>query len=264
MERLLSLRLEVQGCRAVALLNELPLLQGQGREVQVLPVHEFALAGANRLELRVLPADPQARRPVSLRLAQPQRAAVQLLLPRMGAALDPGAVRVLAELEWNGAKGDSCTFPLSERREVELAVNFPLWRWCKAPVIETVDAALRTQVAATLRQLAADLDRGDCTSLIELTRLRTEELALAYQRDAAAESARLEAHLQALQRDGGVSWTVPEDEDLVLQPLAGARLLDCQGPEGQPALRSTADVDGVVHVLPLRLAVVAGRIYALR
>ena len=80
MDRLMVLRLEVQGCEAEARFNGVPLLRATPQQpVALLPVHEFTLMGANELALVVQPG------PAGQAAAPPPESDAPLLDP---AALD--------------------------------------------------------------------------------------------------------------------------------------------------------------------------------
>lgn len=259
MERLMLAQLQVRGCAAEAWLNGMPIAScAPGQPACNLPVHEYALAGANRLELVVAPGH-----------ASDAVASLALLLPRIGAPADDTQVRSLARLDWTAPPTDAPADPEAEaarRRtelEVALPINFPRWRWLDAPVIEP-DAAIKRQIHAFVAGLAQDLTRGQTAGYLAATRLRNEEIALAYQRDPQQESARLRSRLEQRYASRHLQWPPLPLEALQLRRLAEGRLLECLDAEGRPALRSEPDDEGQTLVLPLRLAMVEGKIYVLR
>jgi len=96
------------------------------------------------------------------------------------------------------------------------------------------------------------------------TLLRTEEVALAYQRSPDAEAARLREWLEQMYAVSGLVWQPLTPEEMRLRPLAGGRLLECLGADGRAALTTIPDKAGNVLALPLKLSVVEGRFYVLR
>lgn len=265
MERLMVMRLTALGCHAEAWLNGLPVARvGPNDPAVTLPVHELAQSGLNRLELVVEPdALPPALGAEPAVAAHDRAARMALLLPRVGALIDEQNVRSLGAAEWGRPAGQPAALPAREVHEVELPVRFPRWRWLDAPVL-TVTPALRKQALDFVLGLAGDLARGQTEGFLAAARLRTEELALAYQRSPQDETARLRTALEAAHAAGRLVWQPVKPETFALVPLAGSRLLDCRGEAGAPALQTLPDREGQVLSLPLRLSFVEGRFYVLR
>lgn len=272
MERILFLRVEAAGCEVEAVLNGMPIVRVDARgqtspRMACVPVHEYTLAGGNRLgavvnPLPVTQAEP-APPPVPAVADGHTWIKLRLLLPRQGQPASENSARTLGQLDWGLAENEVFETPLALQQVVELPVSFPRWRWLDAPVIEPSEA-LKIQVLAHLQRLAVDLTRGDPESLLAAARLRFEELALAYQRQPADEIARFRAHLQQLAASKALRVNPPLPADLVLRRVADGRLLECLNAAGQPALHTVPSEGGVSHAWPLRLAVVEGKFYVLR
>jgi hypothetical protein len=266
-ERLLVLDLGAVECEAEASLNGVPVARAHPGQPRVaLPVHEYTLAGANRLELSAWPhpaAPPAGEAPAPQALVATGRASarVRLLLPRVGNVVDASSARTLAELEWAPAAGTRFEAPLTLRQDVQLPVSFPRWRWLEAPPVADLNG-LAGQARAYVQPLADSLAAGDPEPFLTAVRLRTEEIAAAYQQDVHEATARLRRHLRAAFDEGRLRW-LPLDT-LVLRPVAGARLLECLSPEGQPALGTEPGDDGRALSLPLRMAFLESRFYVLR
>lgn len=274
MERLLLLRIEASGCHAEAVLNGVPVASIDGRtqggiHTASIPVHEYTLAGGNRLSLVVNPhpinlPPNQPPPPPTPNVADGQTwVKLRLLLPRQGQPGSENSARTLAQIDWALPENELFDTPLLLQQAVDLPVTFPRWRWLDAPVVD-ITPALKMQALAFIQRLAVDLMRGDPESLIAGARLRFEELALAYQRDPAVDVARFRAHVQQLHAAKTLRITPPTVADLVLRPVADGRLLECLGPTGQPVLRTTPTEAGASHAWPLKLAVVDGQFYVLR
>ena len=263
MERLLVLRLEAVGCTAEALLNGVPLGRvDAARPVLTVPVHEFAVAGANELELVANPAPPGAPEQPAPHLSDGKTGAgLQLLLPRIGQVAHPSNARTLAQIEWAPPEGEVYETPLRVVRSVELPISFPRWRWLDAPVVTDVPA-VKAQAAKLLQRLAVDFARGDPESLVTAARLRFEELAQAYQRNPADDVARWRMQVQALLAAPFKPKLIAV-ADLLLRPVAGGRLLECLTADGQPALRGTG-AGGALLSWPMRVALIEGRLHVLR
>jgi hypothetical protein len=268
-DRLLVLRLDVLDCEAEVLMNGVPIVRANAaRPRAVVPVHEYTVAGINRFELVLWPRTAAAEQgevaPPEPRVSNGRLAAhMRVLLPRVGNAADESSARTLAQLDSAPADGLAYEAPLVLSQEVSLPVSFPRWRWLDAPVVEAV-AELRSPALNLLQQLAVSLSQGDADAFVMATRLRIEELAAAYQRDAADEAARLGAHLRELCADKRLDFLPMEPEGLVLRSVAGGRLLECLDATGAPMLRTAVDAAGRSVAFPLRLAAVEGRLYVLR
>ena len=269
MERLMVLKLAALECEAEALFNGIPLARvDAGRPRAIVPVHEYAIAGANRLELVIWPRPAsEAGKPApppEPQVSNGQRLArAAILLPRMGNPIDESSARTLAELQWAPPQGTRYEAPLSLSHEVALPVSFPRWRWMDAPPLE-----LRPELSALalgfVQTLAEDLARGETSRFLAATRLRTEELATAYQCRPEEETQRLRDHLLALHTAGSLQFQALAAEAFSLRPIAGSRLFECLDAEGLPALRTQPDEQGHTLALPLRITVVDGKVYVLR
>jgi hypothetical protein len=269
MERLLTLKLDVLGCEAEALLNGVPLARANAARPRALvPVHEYTLPGANRLELVIWPAPavaPEGERPPPLKLKADgsTRASVRILLPRIGNSVDESSARSLIQIEWALPAGETYEAPLRLQHDGNLPVNFPRWRWVDAP-LATPTPALREQVLALLLGFQADLSAGNTAAFLGAVRFRAEELAIAYQQPMDVLLDRLRDHLEQLHQSGRLKWIELTPETLALRRLAGGRLLECLTANGEAALRTEPDEHGRACAFPLRLAAAENKLYVLR
>lgn len=265
MERLLMLRLQVQGCSAEALINDIPLGRAFAPAgVLCLPVHEFLLEGANEITLVVQPDQPGARPNQAAQVAEGMvGASLKLLLPRVGSIGSDSQARTVAEVGWAAADGDVYDVPVAVKDSVVLPIKFPRWRWLDAPPIEDADAQ-KPMVAAFLHKIASDLMRGDVDTFLKASRLRLEEVALAYQQPAAELVSRLRSRLQLLYATKGLRLLVPRAQELVLRKCAGGRLVECLGAGNSPALLAAPTKDGVSSAWPARLTIINGQCHILR
>ena len=266
MERLLLLELAAGGCSVEAILNGMPVAAlGPAGGSRSLAVHEYTLAGRNQLSLVISPAPGGATPTSQPRVAiGPTWARARLVLVGQGTSpADPGA-RGLGVVEWATPEGKAYDAPSTHSRDVDLPVNFPRWRWLDAPPIAIQPAVQRT-VLEFVQQLAVELGRGNPEPFLAASKLRFDELALAYQIDAAAAVQHFRDHLQRLYAAKALKITPPDAADLVLRPLLDGRLIECVTPSGLPVLRTQNDPPEVGdHAWPMRLAMVDGRIYVLR
>lgn len=264
MDRLLVMRLETSGVAAEAVFNGVPLLRAGGaRTAATLPVHEYALAGANTLELVVQPGPPGAVAEPEPQLSEGKAwASLRLLLPRVGSVAHPESARTLAQLDWGPPADEVYETPFALQASVELPISFPRWRWLDAPPIAE-SPTLKKDVAAYLLPIALGLARGNPEPFVQASRLRLEDLATAYQRKLADDVGRLRVHLQGLHAEMPLKPVLPAPARLVLRPVGGGRLIECLGGDGRPFLHSPR-AGGERVDWPLRLAAVDGRFYVLR
>ena len=264
MERLLVLRLDAVGCSAEAVLNGVPLLRvGAAQALASLPVHEFTQVGSNEVMLVVHPGAPGSAALPEPRLSDGQTgASLRLLLPRVGGVAHPASARTLAQIDWAPPADEVYESPVSLRQSVELPIAFPRWRWLDAPLIADTPS-LKKDIAAYLLDIAVGLAKGNPEPLIQASRLRLEELALAYQRNLADDVARLRQQVQQLHAAQPLKPALPAAGTLVLRPVAGGRLIECLAADGSALLQSALAGGGSVS-WPVRVAVVDGRFYVLR
>lgn len=264
MDRLLVLRVRSQGVAAEAWLNGVPIARTPkaGGDCCV-PVHEFVIAGANRLELVVGPP------PLAGGTAPPPLlgdghalAEAALLLPRIGQLASDHSARLLGQVAWSSVDGEVYRPPLQLAQELDIPVRFPRWRWLDAPRVPDVDS-LKGAVATFLQDVAIALSRGDPEHLVVLAKLRFEEMAQAYGRPVADDLARWRARVQLLHAQKAMRPELPTPESLQLRLVAEGRLLECLGADGLPILRC-ARPDGSRVYWPMRLAAVERRFYPLR
>jgi hypothetical protein len=266
MERLLMLELAAGGCAVEVHLNGMPLAAlGPAGGSTSLAVHEYTLAGRNELTLVVGPAAPGSTAPSQPRVAiGPTWARARLVLVRQGQSpADPGA-RVLGVAEWATTEGRSYDAPSAHKREVELPVNFPRWRWLDAPPVDLA-APVKRVILEFLQQLAVELGRGNPEPLIAASKLRFDEMAIAYQDDVGAAVQRFRDQVQGLYAAKALKVLPPVADELVLRPVVDGRLIECLASTGGPALRTSNGAPELgEQAWPIRLAVVEGRIYVLR
>jgi hypothetical protein len=266
MDRVLMLRLQAQGCAAEVLLNDVPVgrLGAQGGTL-CLPVHEYLLAGDNEISLVIDPPPAASARPVTAPKVADGLvgASLRLLLPRMGQLGSELHARTLAELDWAVTDGDVYQAPHGVSTGASLPIKFPRWRWLDAPPVENSEL-LKPLAAAYLQDIAVGLARGDVDIFLAASRLRLEELALAYQQPLAELTTRLRSRLQLLHATKALKMLIPQQDALVLRPCANGRLLECLTAGGEPALRTAPAADGSSTAWPVRIAVVNGQCHILR
>lgn len=269
MERLMILRVQSQGCAAEVQLNGLPVARlGPQGGCLSLPVHEYAVAGRNRLAFTAGPVPLEGEAPPAQPKVADGKIAIRVVLAlchQGQSPVDPNA-RVLSQMSWSPGLHEKHEWPFSFGQDVELPVNFPRWRWLDAPVIAQ-GPALHRQVLELLQQTAIEFQQGNPDGYLNAARLRTEELALAYQRNPAAWTQQIREHFQQLFESQALATVVPPEPDaLVLRPVAQGRLVECLARDGDPILRTVAGKEPPASRMawPLRLAQVEGKLYILR
>ena len=266
MERLLFLRLQVQGCTAEALINDIPMGRAFAPAGTLcLPVHEYLAEGANEISLVIQPTRPGLKpgSPTPQVADKMLGANLKLLLPRVGHIGTDTQSRTVAEVSWAAAEGDVYHAPVVVSNNVVLPIKFPRWRWLDAPPIEDAETH-RAVVSIFLHRIAFDLMRGEVETFLQASRLRLEEIALAYQQPVAELVSRLRSRLQLLYATKGLRMVVPGSQELVLRKCAGGRLLECLGADGSPALWAAPTQDGVSSAWPARLTIINGQCHILR
>jgi hypothetical protein len=266
MDRLLIMRLYVQGCSAEALINDIPVGRvAAGGGGLSLPVHEYLLDGANEVSLVINPGAAGLKPvPALPRLAEGVVGArLRLLLPRIGQVGSELEARTVAEVVWGVPDGDVYSTPQTLTRSIFLPIKFPRWRWLDAPVVAEVDAQ-KPLIASFLQAIAVDLLRGDVESFLTASRLRMEELASAYQLPIADVATKLRSRLLLLHATKALKMAVPHEGDLLLRACAGGRLIECMTGAGAPALATLPGADGTSSYWPVRVAVVNGHCHILR
>lgn len=242
-------------------INGFPVMRlAEGAPPRCLPVHEYLIGGSNRLSLTLAPPllSMEAAPPQPRMVASGQAAQVRLLLMRQGHSPESPGARELAAVKWAVAEGESYDAPTTLHQDVDLPVAFPRWRWLDAPV-QQPGPALTTLLLAWLQRLAFELSRGRPEDLLTASRLKLEELGLAYQWPHGFATERFKAELQKLFESKQLAaLQPPKPEEVVFRPVAGGRLIDCQNPLGEPALQLPT------ATWPLRVAVVDGNVYVLR
>lgn len=244
MDTLLVLQLDAQACEAEAWLNGVALARADpSRPRATTTINEYAMAGANRLELTIQP-EPAAR------AAAPASARLRILVADDQAP-------PLAQIDITTATGP--------RRvaDIRLPLRLPRWRWLDAPPA-TATPAVRQQAMALLASLARALSAGDSNGFLSAVHLRTQELAAAYQLSFDTATEQLRDHLAGLHAGGALAWVPPQPDTFAMRPLAGGRLLECLDSDGLPALRTAADTQGCVHFFPLRLNAAKDKLHVLR
>jgi len=260
MERVLVLRLEASECVAEAWLNGFPLVRANPlARNAALQVNEFVLEGDNRLALGLRP-DAKAAGAAPRLAFSAAGARVQLLLGRPGRVASDATSRVLAEFAVAVAEGEMFPSEPVEHR-FDLPVKFPRWRWQDAPAADPIaDYARVTDFA---QRMAVALFRGESESFILASRVRLEELAVAYQMRASEIADRMRSRLQLLHATKALRPVMPVLGEMQVRPCGGGRLLECLVGE-EPALRTAPDGEGVQHAWPMRIAVIEGHCHVFR
>ena len=261
------LELAAGGCAVEVHLNGMPLAAlGPAGGSTSLAVHEYTLAGRN--ELTLSSARPRRAR----RGAEPaSRRDRSHLGAGASGARPPGPVagRSRGPRPRRRRVGDDRrAAPTTRRRRTSARSIFrSTSRAGAGSTRRRSSSAIRCKRAILefLQQLAVELGRGNPEPLIAASKLRFDELAVAYQSDAAVAVQRFRDHVQGLYAAKALKVLPPVADELVLRPLVDGRLIECLAPTGGPALRTSNDAPELgEQAWPIRLAMVEGRIYVLR
>ena len=266
MDRVLMLRCSAVACAVELRLNDIVVARlGSAGGVLCLPVHEYVLAGENRLTATINPtaAGSLDGRPTPMLAPTDCALSVRLLLPRVAQIGSESHARTLAELDWAVPEGEVFRAPLVISTDAILPIKFPRWRWLDAPVIEDLDL-VKPLVSAYLQGIAVALAQGDVEVFVAASRMRLEELAQAYQRPLIDVTERLRSRLKLLHATHALRMVIPSEQELNLIPCAGQRMLECTVQGGEPALRTQVGERGAYSAWPVRVAVVEGSCHVLR
>ena len=230
-----------------------------------LPVHEYLQPGVNQVGLVIDPLSAVDQRTTTTPKVAVGviSASVRLILPRMGQPGSEMSARTLSELNWAVPDGDVFRVPHMLSKEAELPIKFPRWRWLDAPEIGDIKG-LKPVVATYMQEIALGLVRGDVDIFMAASRLRLEELAMAYQKPLAELSGRLRSRLQLLHATKALKIAIPDEEALILRPCANGRLLECLSTGDEPFLKTLPGPDGATSAWPVRVAVVNRQCHILR
>jgi hypothetical protein len=265
MDRLLMMRVDGRGCSAEVFLNDIPVgRMGVGDGALCMPVHEYLVEGSNEIRLIIDPGAP-GQQAVALPKVADEVVGVsfRLLVPRTGQVGSSLTARAVAEIDWAVPSGELYTTPLTIERSVSLPVKFPRWRWLDVPEISDVEAQ-RPLIATFLQAIAVDLMRGDAESFLTASRLRIEELGLAYGQPVAELVTRFRSRLHLLHATKALKMIIPSAPEFVFRRCASGRLIECLGSNGSPLLSTLPAPDGTSSAWPVRVAVVSGRCHILR
>jgi hypothetical protein len=266
MDRVMLLCLQTRGCAAEVRLNDFSVCRvARGSKKVFLPVHEYVLAGMNSITMVIDPVESHlaSRRPEPKIAGGNVSASLRMFLCHAGQLAGGQQSRVLAELDWAAADGDVYRAPLVVSSEVSLPIKFPRWRWLDAPEISDIETA-KPLVAEFLQNLVVDLAAGNVDSFLAASRLRLDELALAYQRPVADLVVQLRSRIQLMHAQKTLKMIMPAQDEIRLIPCANDRLVDCVAATGGPALRTTPGPEGASASWPTRIAVVNGQCLILR
>jgi hypothetical protein len=101
-------------------------------------------------------------------------------------------------------------------------------------------------------------------SFVLASRLKLEELALAYQQPVANVSARLLSRLELLHATKALKMVIPDADMLHLRACANGRLLECLDSQAEPIFRTMPAPDGSHTGWPVRIAIVNAQCHILR
>lgn len=274
--------LEVRGCRAMLLLNDIPVMTIGSSHVlaQRLPVEQFIVPGGNRLEVVVEPGSTPSRARTEGRIIEAKDLGKE---PRVSGKLvrfqgefehgqkdmtptidDP---EVLTAVLWEWPLDDTgrafVTFPQSLLAEVDVGATRGRWRWQDAPPL-TLDETLRAEVSAFLREVE-EAFRGQREDVMwELSRQQSEDLQRCYPGLTEEFLRRDLGNILAHYHRGQDPVLMHDPKALDLHLCAKDRLVNVVDRDWSASFRLRDPDDSSVIDVPMFLARVDGRLHLVR
>ncbi|MFO0614737.1 MAG: hypothetical protein U0414_19275 [Polyangiaceae bacterium] len=252
----INAELELTDCSGELWINGIPIEGQQTRrplfEVSV-GVHHLLVPGTNTLELWVdvegIPRD--YLRPRDAPAREKAHAVGRLVRYPAGVMANPDNGQVLAEIEYRGKFDDSKQAPRVVHGAVDLGAAFGAWSWQSAPLISPqkaagtfeLDDATRREAESLLEDVHTALFSGDADRMLELVKVRWEEMDRAWPgRNDAEDRARHAAFLSRVAADPRKRVPlnrVKHDFRIV----GNGRLLECIDVDFMPSIRIAQEVE---------------------
>lgn len=234
MTQIIHVVLDVQGIDAGFWVNDIPVgaLRYRRSLHLAVPIHEYLVNGENTL--RIVRTDPPAEG--ETQRAEELVASMTVAGFAVGArpGIDPGDVMSTLRLRVSGSPAQGSQTAQGSFRQVA----WPhLWVWQSLPAYDWSGAKAAAQVAQYLRTFADRFQLGDVAWLLAALLPKMSDYCTAYGLDLRAESAELAARMARRLADPSFKMTPFADADLVLQPCAKGRLVDCTLKSGETAIR---------------------------
>lgn len=179
----LHAEVELRHCTAELWLNGFPLRRKKhpGDPFASIPVHQYVIAGENRLELVIEPGDRPSESRMGDRTAAlvGARAIARLVRYPALAFADAEEGTVLGEVQWVAPTDRSETFPLVRSGSFVVPAPFGRFAFQDAPVL-ALDAATHAECVTLLGALREAFVRGEAARVRALLDLRFQEGLRAY------------------------------------------------------------------------------------
>lgn len=242
--------LELTDCSGELWVNGIPLpglpIHRPSFEVSV-PIQHALVTGMNQLELWVdVEGGPRENKvPRKAPLRPSARAVARLVAYEPGVQATPENGTLLATLEYQGDRVDhdeATQAPRVRRLGVDLGMSFGPWAWEKAPILELDDATMN-EAKSVVREMHGALFSGDAQKVLNLIRLRWEEMDRAYPgRDDAADQRNHAAWIAELGQDPRSNVPL-EPENHAFRLIAGGRMIECIDEDFFASIRIAQEVE---------------------
>jgi hypothetical protein len=254
----------LEGCTAEVALNDVPLsVSGRLRIQDSIHVTPWVIDGVNQLRIRVeattlrleeLPAGLVARD----REAGPVRAWARVMSGRYAELVpDPHRDPTLLELTWGplaqAADGLPCTVS-----GTFMASGRPRWGWQDARILDPGSTEDRTLVLAFVRELASAFAAGDAAAVLARMPTLVRE-SVHFGDPTGGFAAGFAGEMANVTSEPGYGLAPYRDDEVVLRPIAGGRVLRVVDDSGAALLRSAPSVAEPFR-FRLEVAMIDGRL----
>lgn len=263
------LEAHAQGCVAELSLNDQPIIRrgdgaGLGRQFGG-PCNQWLVPGENVLSVLIEPGPspdqaegggPRARRA----LEGPGEVSARLVRYPEGEVVGSPAGEVLIDLSWESPElASALPWPQVIAGQADLGPLFGRWKWQDVAPL-TLDGPTVAAVRALLGDFHAALAARDLDTVVNLSRVRIDELSRAYQLPAGQKEAEIRQNTRFYMDEP--SWGVqPLDSGaFALRLVAGRRMVDCVRADWDPIVREAPRPPGdLANAWPLLVAPVDGK-----
>lgn len=249
----INAELELTDCSGELWINGIPIegLQSRRPTFEVsIGVHHHLVPGVNTLELYVdvdgIPRD--YLRPRESPPREKAHAVGRLVRYAAGVMANPDNGQLLAEIEYRGKDDDATHAPRVVRGQVDLGPAFGPWSWQAAPLLDVDESgrlsdAMRREAESLLEEVHAALFSGNADRMLELVKVRWQEMDRAWPgRNDAEDRAKHAAFLGRVASDP--RRRVPLNRNKHDFRIVGnGRLLECIDVDFMPSIRIAQEVE---------------------
>ena len=143
---------------------------------------------------------------------------LRILLPRVGSMADESTARTLAQLDWAPPEGEALRGAADPDGRTSACRSASRAGAGSRRRRSKTSPTLHSQALAVVQELARTSRPAQPERFLAATRLRTEEIAVAYQRRPEDETERLRERLLALHADRRLTWRAADGRGAVPAP----------------------------------------------